>query len=225
MKKEKKKETSKVIQTTKQSNRAHPRQSLFQIKMSCLGWDSNHDTPKSVLVIDRDALYVHPSLSPSISHSHLPSSLSLSLPCSWFFGRIKRADAEKKLLGVGNQAGTFLIRESESQPGNYSLSVRDGDTVKHYRIRKVDTGTAHVLLFFLSLLPLSPVPSLLPLSPSLSLSPSISIPDLLSLPPCLRVHCTCSSQCVVGKIMCDDLQYRFNFYCLIGVFSPLYYVM
>ncbi len=59
----------------------------------------------------------------------------------WFFGRIKRADAEKKLLQGGNQTGTFLIRESESQPGNYSLSVRDGDTVKHYRIRKVDTGT------------------------------------------------------------------------------------
>ncbi len=58
----------------------------------------------------------------------------------WFFGRIKRADAEKKLLQIGNQSGTFLIRESESQPGNYSLSVRDGDSVKHYRIRKVDTG-------------------------------------------------------------------------------------
>ncbi len=60
--------------------------------------------------------------------------------CRWFFGKIKRADAEKKLLQSSNQTGTFLIRESESQPGNYSLSVRDGDTVKHYRIRKVDTG-------------------------------------------------------------------------------------
>ena len=26
---------------TRQSNTAHPRQSLFLIKMSCLGWDSN----------------------------------------------------------------------------------------------------------------------------------------------------------------------------------------
>ena len=82
----------------------------------------------------------HPLLSPSPSPS-LSLSLSLSLPLArWFFGRIKRADAEKKLLQVGNQSGTFLIRESESQPGNYSLSVRDGDSVKHYRIRKVDTG-------------------------------------------------------------------------------------
>ena len=36
-----KKEASKVIQTTRQSNTAYPRQSLFQRKMSCLGWDSN----------------------------------------------------------------------------------------------------------------------------------------------------------------------------------------
>nr|AAT67598.1 Src tyrosine kinase 3 [Suberites domuncula] len=62
----------------------------------------------------------------------------------WFFGKIKRADAEKKLLQTGNQTGTYLIRESESQPGNYSLSVRDGDSVKHYRIRKVDTGGFYI---------------------------------------------------------------------------------
>ena len=36
-----KKEASKVKQTTRQSNTAHPRQSLFLRKMSCLRWDSN----------------------------------------------------------------------------------------------------------------------------------------------------------------------------------------
>ena len=35
-----KKEASKAKQTTRQSNTAHPRQSLFLRKMSCLGWDS-----------------------------------------------------------------------------------------------------------------------------------------------------------------------------------------
>ena len=38
-----KKEASKVKQTTKQSNTTHPRQSIFQIKMSCLGWDVQHN--------------------------------------------------------------------------------------------------------------------------------------------------------------------------------------
>ncbi len=65
----------------------------------------------------------------------------------WFFGKIKRADAEKKLLQAGNQTGTYLIRESESQPGNYSLSVRDADSVKHYRIRKVDTGVCLYVIY------------------------------------------------------------------------------
>ena len=44
----------------------------------------------------------------------------------------------------GNPAGTFLIRESETSPGNYSLSVRDGANVKHYRIRKIDTGGYYI---------------------------------------------------------------------------------
>ena len=39
--KKRKKEASKVTQTTRQSNTAHPRQSLFLRKMSCLGWYSN----------------------------------------------------------------------------------------------------------------------------------------------------------------------------------------
>jgi len=36
--------------------------------------------------------------------------------------------------------GSFLIRASESKPGDYSLSTREGDAVKHYRIRKLDAG-------------------------------------------------------------------------------------
>lgn len=40
----------------------------------------------------------------------------------WFFGAIKRADAEKQLLYSENQTGAFLIRESESQKGEFSLS-------------------------------------------------------------------------------------------------------
>lgn len=58
----------------------------------------------------------------------------------WFFGAIKRADAEKQLLYPENQEGAFLIRESESQKGEFSLSVYDGKAVKHYRIRRLDSG-------------------------------------------------------------------------------------
>ena len=40
----------------------------------------------------------------------------------------------------GMPTGTYLIRKAESAPGNFSLSVRDGESVKHYRIRKMDNG-------------------------------------------------------------------------------------
>ena len=41
MRDEKEEEASKVKQTTRQSNTAHPRQSLFLRKISRLVWDSN----------------------------------------------------------------------------------------------------------------------------------------------------------------------------------------
>ena len=49
-------------------------------------------------------------------------------------------EAEKKLLMPQNEHGAYLIRDSESRRNDYSLSVRDGDTVKHYRIRPLDEG-------------------------------------------------------------------------------------
>ena len=47
-----KKEASKVKQTTRQSNTALPRQSLFLRKMSCLGWDSN---PRCTIYVSHKA--------------------------------------------------------------------------------------------------------------------------------------------------------------------------
>lgn len=41
---------------------------------------------------------------------------------SWYYGRISRADAEKLLLK--KHEGAFLIRVSESSPGDFSLSVK-----------------------------------------------------------------------------------------------------
>lgn len=41
---------------------------------------------------------------------------------SWYYGRITRADAEKLLSN--KHEGAFLIRISESSPGDFSLSVK-----------------------------------------------------------------------------------------------------
>ncbi|XP_010626760.1 tyrosine-protein kinase HCK isoform X1 [Fukomys damarensis] len=67
----------------------------------------------------------------------------------WFFKGISRKDAERQLLAPGNMLGSFMIRDSETTKGSYSLSIRDydpqqGDTVKHYKIRTLDNGGFYV---------------------------------------------------------------------------------
>ncbi|XP_072264883.1 tyrosine-protein kinase FRK [Pyxicephalus adspersus] len=63
----------------------------------------------------------------------------------WFFRATKRSEAEKQLYLQGNQTGSFLVRESESHSqGDYSLSVYDGTTVKHYRIKRLDNGGLYI---------------------------------------------------------------------------------
>ncbi|XP_062858617.1 tyrosine-protein kinase SRK2 [Trichomycterus rosablanca] len=56
----------------------------------------------------------------------------------WYFADTKRVEAEKLLQAKGNQNGSFLIRQCESQPGELSLSVLHDETVKHYKIKQLD---------------------------------------------------------------------------------------
>uniref|UniRef100_A0A4W3J9Z6 Tyrosine-protein kinase n=1 Tax=Callorhinchus milii TaxID=7868 RepID=A0A4W3J9Z6_CALMI len=67
----------------------------------------------------------------------------------WFFKDLSRKDAERQLLAPGNTKGSFLIRESETVQGSFSLTVRDfdsqqGDVVKHYKIRSLDKGGCYI---------------------------------------------------------------------------------
>ncbi|KAI4904272.1 hypothetical protein NFI96_030082, partial [Prochilodus magdalenae] len=67
----------------------------------------------------------------------------------WFFKDITRKDAERQLLAPANKPGSYLIRESETSKGSYSLSIRDvgpqgSDIVKHYKIRSLDNGGYYI---------------------------------------------------------------------------------
>uniref|UniRef100_H3A142 Tyrosine-protein kinase n=2 Tax=Latimeria chalumnae TaxID=7897 RepID=H3A142_LATCH len=67
----------------------------------------------------------------------------------WFCKNLSRKDAERLLQTPGNKAGAFLVRESETSKGAYSLSLRDndsthGDVVKHYKIRSLDKGGYYI---------------------------------------------------------------------------------
>ncbi|XP_068458065.1 tyrosine-protein kinase Lyn [Clinocottus analis] len=79
----------------------------------------------------------------------------------WFFKGVTRKDAERQLLAPANKPGSYLIRESETPKGSYSLSIRDvgaqgTESIKHYKIRMMDDGGYYI-------------------------SPKISFPDIGSL--------------------------------------------
>ena len=63
-----------------------------------------------------------------------------SLFFSWFFGAIKRTDAEKQLMQPSNKCGSFLVRYSDNSPSKYALSIKDKKRVLHYRIHRLDDG-------------------------------------------------------------------------------------
>uniref|UniRef100_A0A670JG18 Growth factor receptor bound protein 2 n=1 Tax=Podarcis muralis TaxID=64176 RepID=A0A670JG18_PODMU len=54
----------------------------------------------------------------------IPKNYIEMKPHPWFFGKIPRAKAEE-MLGKQRHDGAFLIRESESAPGDFSLSVNN----------------------------------------------------------------------------------------------------
>jgi SH2 domain len=71
---------------------------------------------------------------------HLHHAFHTSPLSSWYFGKMSCAQSVKLLKHPKNQTGTFLIRDSDSQSGQYALSVLYNDSVKQYRIRTLDLG-------------------------------------------------------------------------------------
>lgn len=65
---------------------------------------------------------------------------------AWYHAAIGRKEAERLLLLPSNPRGCFLIRDSETVPGAFSLSVKDWEDrkadhlIKHYKIKNLDNG-------------------------------------------------------------------------------------
>ncbi|XP_055088222.1 tyrosine-protein kinase Blk isoform X1 [Periophthalmus magnuspinnatus] len=79
----------------------------------------------------------------------IPSNYVARADTLWFFKDVSRREAERLLLAPGNKPGSFLVRESETCKGSFSLTVRDlvpeeGDVVKHYKIRNLDKGGFYI---------------------------------------------------------------------------------
>ncbi|XP_019149587.1 src-like-adapter 2 [Corvus cornix cornix] len=80
---------------------------------------------------------------------HIPSSCVAKIRHRWLYEGVSRQQAEELLLRPGNHSGSFLIRESQTRQGCYSLSVRRGEraawaSVTHYRIHRLDNGWLYI---------------------------------------------------------------------------------
>uniref|UniRef100_A0A674JZR4 Src like adaptor 2 n=1 Tax=Terrapene triunguis TaxID=2587831 RepID=A0A674JZR4_9SAUR len=67
----------------------------------------------------------------------------------WLYEGVSREKAEELLLLPCNRSGSFLIRESQTRQGCYSLSVRrtnhsSWDSIKHYRINRLENGWLYI---------------------------------------------------------------------------------
>ncbi|KAM6927899.1 src-like-adapter 2 [Xenentodon cancila] len=89
---------------------------------------------------------------PSFEHTELSmyTGERLIVISEWLFTGISRYKAEELLMHPSNQSGAFLIRESETNRGCYSLSVlrrtnsSDPNPVKHYRISRLQNGWFYI---------------------------------------------------------------------------------
>uniref|UniRef100_A0A3P8X198 GRB2 related adaptor protein b n=1 Tax=Cynoglossus semilaevis TaxID=244447 RepID=A0A3P8X198_CYNSE len=63
---------------------------------------------------------------------YVPENHVSLLPQRWFVGQITRLEAEQRLWW--QVTGVFLVRGSESAPGEFSVSVSYGDRVEHFRV-------------------------------------------------------------------------------------------
>ncbi|CAM4549571.1 unnamed protein product [Lepidochelys kempii] len=79
----------------------------------------------------------------------VPSSHVAKVWHRWLYEGISREKAEELLLLPCNRSGSFLIRESQTRQGCYSLSVRhtnhsSWDSVKHYRINRLENSWLYI---------------------------------------------------------------------------------
>ncbi|XP_021267900.1 GRB2-related adapter protein isoform X2 [Numida meleagris] len=73
------------------------------------------------------------------SEGFVPKNYIKVKPHPWYAGRISRHVAEELLL-KRRYVGAFLIRESESAPGEFSISVNYGQHVQHFKVLRERNG-------------------------------------------------------------------------------------
>ncbi|XP_076330955.1 growth factor receptor-bound protein 2-like [Tachypleus tridentatus] len=112
----------------------------------------------------------------------IPSNYIEMKKHDWYYGRITRADAEKLLMN--KHEGAFLIRVSESSPGDFSLSVKCPNGVQHFKVLRDMQGK-----FFLWVVKFSSLNELVEYhrSASVSRSQEITLVDMQPEQVCEKI--------------------------------------
>ncbi|XP_057311971.1 growth factor receptor-bound protein 2-like [Hydractinia symbiolongicarpus] len=69
----------------------------------------------------------------------VPKNYIQMKPHAWYYGKIRRAEAEQLLLQEQHD-GAFLLRDSESTAGDFSLSVKFNNQVQHFKVLRDGAG-------------------------------------------------------------------------------------
>uniref|UniRef100_A0A8D0D5B5 Growth factor receptor bound protein 14 n=1 Tax=Sander lucioperca TaxID=283035 RepID=A0A8D0D5B5_SANLU len=75
--------------------------------------------------------------SPSTSQSSV-SNIALHMTQSWFHGKLSRDEAQRLITQQGHIDGVFLLRDSQSNPKTFVLSLCHMQKIKHFQILPVD---------------------------------------------------------------------------------------
>uniref|UniRef100_A0A8P4JZC5 Growth factor receptor bound protein 14 n=1 Tax=Dicentrarchus labrax TaxID=13489 RepID=A0A8P4JZC5_DICLA len=75
--------------------------------------------------------------SPSTSQSSV-SNIALHLTQSWFHGKLSRDEAQRLITQQGLIDGVFLLRDSQSNPKTFVLSLCHMQKIKHFQILPMD---------------------------------------------------------------------------------------
>ncbi|NP_001079859.1 uncharacterized protein LOC379549 [Xenopus laevis] len=100
-------------------------------------------------ILSEDGDWLKVSSASTGQECYLPTNYVAKVCNRWLYKGINREKAEELLMVNSNRSGSFLIRESETRSGSYTLSIRktnhtSRDSIKHYRIHQLDNGWFYI---------------------------------------------------------------------------------
>ncbi|XP_065362731.1 tyrosine-protein phosphatase corkscrew isoform X4 [Calliphora vicina] len=134
--------TPTSLQAPSSSRSCSSTESLNSSENGATPYSSNVSTPTSLPFSGGNPVWPLSGASLQISYELAVLRIRMWI-YPWFHGNLSGKEGEKLLLERGKN-GSFLVRESQSKPGDFVLSVRTDDKVTHVMIRwqdnKYDVG-------------------------------------------------------------------------------------